>query len=163
MDTRPKPKRSPLRWTALVVLCVALAYVGLEMALLVVEPAPYNQGYGRATDAQNASVTRRLALAVFAAPLLTVLTIYAVFPAKTFSTSSGLPKLIGAILLLSAFGSCAVGFSLPYGFGSGYEHASAAQHTHLNLTANGGILHLVLGLVLLFIGFLGSGRKRDVG
>lgn len=148
----------PLRAAALVGATAVLLISTWQRWLLYADAAPFHQPYTAATPAQNASVTLRMCIALMDLPLVAVLLCVAARGAGAVWSRGGLRVVAGASFVTALHG-WVVRFRLPYGFGSGYEHASAAQHLHLALATTAGIAGLTLAGALLGMSLLPS-RKR---
>lgn len=148
-----------VRATALVAATVVLLISVWQIRLLYAEVAPFHQRYLVATPAQNASVTNRLYIAFVTLPLVAVLLCIATGGVGAVWTRGGLRIVAGACFVTGLHGWF-VWSRLPYGFGSSYEHASAAQHFHLKLATTTGVAGLLLAAVLLVSSFLLVSRRH---
>ncbi|MBX3373846.1 MAG: hypothetical protein KF817_08420 [Phycisphaeraceae bacterium] len=148
----PGRTRRFMRMTCVVVLGLAALYVAREIVLLVTGPAPFHQVYSRATDAQNAEVTRRLCLMLFAAPFVLAAIPWAAFPGRFLRHASRTIGLVAVCLLSGGLTGWVVLLFLPYGAGSSYEHASSEQRLHLDICRMGGAVFVVAGVLLVGAG-----------
>src|SRR5947207_911853 len=116
-------------------------------------PAPFRQFYAQATDAQNAPVTMRMMAALIGLPLAAMGVVLALAGRHVRSNPKRWLRLLAGMCLLAALQAWLVRFSLPYGFGSSYDHASLPQLDHLSLSGNVGAYAVLLaaGMVVLSI------------
>lgn len=114
-------------------------------------PAPFHQDYRLATDDQNEVATRRIALALLGAPTALGLLLGAMFVGRADMTPRRAAIALAFMFILVGVYGLGIYGSLPYGFGSGYEHASPAQRFHLKLAGTTGSVAFVLGFLSLVV------------
>lgn len=134
-------------------LLVALVTVARQVRLFYADVAPFHQMYLLATPAQDAAVTKRLLMAHFLFPGLVLALLLVLAPSVVLRNARRFRRILGLFFLLAGLQGCATVARLPYGFGSSYEHASAAQHHHLALAGWTGILGIGIAVLLFIISF----------
>lgn len=129
---------------------LALAFCVWHAMQLFAPPAPFAQPYTKATAAQNAEITRQIAITVIAGPIALILTLLASWPMLTV-TRARTCLVIGVVMLCTGIFGTALGWSLPYGFGSSYMHASDAQRLHMAIGMRSGAVFFAAGIVFVAI------------
>lgn len=144
-------------------LGVALLFVVVwQTWLLYAHAAPFHQLYTAATEPQNRAVTWRILLAVAGPPIAVALLCVAGFTSPpTRGPRRRFAFTFAVVCLLSGLHAAAIRWCLPYGFGSGYEHASDSQHLHLTIAGAGGLTALSLSVVLATLGFAARSSRRS--
>lgn len=152
---------SVLRHAAIAMIGLGGGACALEMSFLYTSPAPFHQIFRDATDEQNREISRRLFGALVYLPICAIGFLGLIFASRPGTArpdaahqDAVLPGAAhrGATLrvvawatvvaFLAALHACSVRSTLPYGFGDGYEHASAEQLGHLRLAGTAGMLWL---------------------
>jgi hypothetical protein len=131
------------RWVLAAAATGVLVWCGVAAWWLYTESAPFRQPYLSATAAQNAEVTARLVVVLVGLPLGAAGLIACAGWRKLIVNRRWL-VLLSAMWLAGAAHAYMVRLSLPYGFGSAYEHASAEQMMHLRVALLVGGAGLVL-------------------
>lgn len=138
---------------------LALAFCAWHAIQLFAPPAPFAQLYTKATVAQNAEITRQMALTVIGGPIALIVTLLASWPVLTV-TRARTCLVIGVVMLCAGIVGTALGWSFPYGFGSSYMHASDAQRLHMAIGMRSGAVFFAAGIVFIAIGAV---LKRRTG
>lgn len=149
----------------LVVVC-ATAWCAWQAWMLHHEPAPFNQRFRDATAAQNGAVAWRIVWALIALPV--AVSFMLAGPFVWAGTRKGLARrpalwlrVFGCVALLASLHAWWVAASLPYGFGSGYTHASAAQRQHLFIARQAGwAWFVVAGAAMLGAGVVRAWMRQ---
>ena len=150
-DSRKPPS---LRIAALVVGAAVLLASVWQAWLLHTDAAPFHQPYLTATPSQDTAVTLRMPVASVGIPLAAVILVLAAAGSAVARRWRACARVIGVGLLLVGLHGCYVRLRLPYGFGSGYEHASAAQHLHMTLGNASGAIGIILAVGLLAVSLI---------
>jgi len=129
----------------------ALGYCAYEAWQLYTQPAPFHQMYYKATPQEDRAVTYRLFPALVGLPLAVIVTIVAIRAPRIRLDPRRWLRVLAWILLLTAFQGCTACARFPYGFGSSYEHATAAQHFHMAIAGRTASVALVLAVFLFAI------------
>lgn len=137
---------SALVRVALLTGIAALIVSAWNAWLLYTDAAPFRQPYRSATSQQNAAVLARMGVVLGGLPMS------AAFLGLAWLRRPATRKwiaVVGGACLLTSVHAQSIAARLPYGFGSSYEHASPAQHTHLMLAQAVAIAGVVLAFALL--------------
>lgn len=148
-----------MRMCVLAGATAALGICAWQAWLLHSGPAPFRQDYRLATGDQNVVATRRIALALLGAPSAFGLLLGAMFVGRAVLTPRRAALALALMFFVVGVYGLGVYGSLPYGFGSGYEHASPAQRFHLKLAGTTGSVAFVLGVLSLVVAE--SMERRD--
>ncbi len=133
------------RWMMLTLAGAAVLFCAGPARLLYTDPAPFHQSYRESTDAQDLAVTRRMIAALVGAPLSLAAIVIALAGPRLAQRPKRWGRILACIFLLNALQSGAVYLSLPYGFGSGYQHTKEAQLAHMTWARNAFMISLALG------------------
>jgi hypothetical protein len=147
--TGPAKSLRVLRIAMLLAVLAALIPVAVQVGLLYQEGADYEQ-----PPAESLLITRRLILALYALPALLAAASFLALPRLTCCNAVRCLRVLATLSLLTGMQGCVIVLSLPYGFGSGYEHASAEQWRHLRMTGYTGEGGVLLAVGLLFLSFI---------
>jgi hypothetical protein len=145
-----------LRGCQIAVLLAALG--GLVLVANAVRPL-YQEGirfYQYQSSAESILVTRRLTMALWVLPALLGTIALAGLPWLTRRAAVYLHVLAGLALAAGVQG-CVIVLTLPYGFGSGYEHVSAEQSRHLRMSGYTGLTGVLVAVGL----WLAAGAVAD--
>ncbi|MGH7133769.1 MAG: hypothetical protein ACREJO_17715 [Phycisphaerales bacterium] len=132
----------------------ALALCAAALVNLYLGPAPFHQHYARATAAQNATVTTRMIAGLVGVPLGVICVTAALAGPHILSHPRRWLLVLAGLCLLGALQAWLVQLSLPYGFGSSYEHASPDQLVHLHLSGMVGTYAIALAAALAVLSIL---------
>lgn len=133
----------------LLVVAVAVAGFGaMQTARLYLEPAPLHVPHRVSTPEEDAAVTPRLVASLVGLPAAGFLFIAA------WLVSRPRRRRVTALFAASCVAAAAaihagwIFLHLPYGFGSGYDHANASERAHLRISGGvaGAALATALGL-----------------
>ena len=122
------------RWVLAAAAVGVLVWCGMAAWWLYTESAPFRQPYLSATKSQNEAVTARLVVVLVGLPLGAAALVACAGWRKLIVNRRWL-VLLSAVWLAGAAHAYMVRLSLPYGFGSGYEHTSAEQMMHLRVAS----------------------------
>lgn len=128
----PRSLRVKAAAGALVLAIAALPFATRYIVRLYSDAAPFHQNYRDATTAQNQAVTTNLNASLIAVPMI----LAAVLALVLFALRGRVRRALPAVALVAAAAAAHalyIRLSLPYGFGSAYEHASAEQLWHMSL------------------------------
>lgn len=123
-----------LRMVLLAVGLAGLLYCGMLSVRLYSDIAPFNQMYYDASPEQDRQVSVRLVAALVGLPVSAVIVWVAGAWGLIFTRPRRWVGILALVLLAASVQACGACGSLPYGFGSSYEHATAEQHWHLKLS-----------------------------
>ncbi len=154
-------RSGPHTTLVVVVLAGILAAYGLwELVALYSGPAPFRQMYDEASGQQDQEVTRRLLVVLILVPIAIVAMGAGLAGKRIVLHPKKSLRALGLIFLLNGVHACGMCGSLPYGFGSSYQHASAEQMRHLDFTRY--TTFVSLGLALVAFVFSAGPRRRGV-
>ena len=143
-----------LRVILALLFATGLAVTARHVRLFYADVAPFHQMYYSATPAQDAAVTERLIMTHFITPGLALGLVLVLLPSFVYGNPRRLTRILSLMFLLAGLQGCTTCARLPYGFGSGYEHANEVQHYHLELSRWTITLSLGISVLLLFAGTL---------
>lgn len=136
------------------------AYCLWEVVALYAGPAPFKQMYYNASGEQNRVVTYRLPVALIVTPVAMIAMGAGLAGKRIVLHPKRWLRVLGFVFLFNAIHACGMCGSLPYGFGSSYEHASAEQLKHLQFTRY--TTFVSLGLAIIAFVFSAGPRRRGV-